>query len=295
MIFAPFGFRKGQVSVGPTPTPSPTPTPTPTPTPAPLYPTNGLDVKCNLFEFIVPKTVKGNSLLPYIEVLPVMLICEPTILWSNELEAFNEADKNKRAPIILWSADEPDAINEPVVTELPTNVELPITLSEPLTPTNEPDVTYKPVLLVPTAVPVPTAKTISKEFDNEPVSLYLPKYAPPPVPWVWFALTIKLLPNTIDDPNPELSELTTDDDIAVDVPPIIFWLTNLLFVAFEPDTQTPFAEPTTRLFKNDKPLAVVDTELETKLVTVNTAPPIILFVAVIDELRWFNVNVLPPK
>jgi hypothetical protein len=42
MIFAPFGFRKGQVSVGPTPTPSPTPTPTPTPTPAPLYPTNGL-------------------------------------------------------------------------------------------------------------------------------------------------------------------------------------------------------------------------------------------------------------
>jgi hypothetical protein len=42
MIFAPFGFRKGQVSVGPTPTPSPTPTPTPTPTPGSLYPTNGL-------------------------------------------------------------------------------------------------------------------------------------------------------------------------------------------------------------------------------------------------------------
>ena len=33
MIFAPFGFRQEQVTVGPTPTPSPTPTDTPTPTP----------------------------------------------------------------------------------------------------------------------------------------------------------------------------------------------------------------------------------------------------------------------
>ena len=59
----------------------------------------------------------------------------------------------------------------------------------------------------------------------------------------------------------------------------------LLVEVFEPDTQTPFAEPTTRLLLNDKPLLVVDTELETKLVTVNAAPPIILLVAVIDELR----------
>ena len=43
MIFAPFGFRQGQVvSVGPTPTPTPTSTPTPTPSPTPSIPTSGL-------------------------------------------------------------------------------------------------------------------------------------------------------------------------------------------------------------------------------------------------------------